>query len=92
VVPLLQEYCYESFEALELILGPSIVDRERQRIRTELFATDRRGDLIQALLTSFDEITATATAVAADLGDEADTDGLETTDEADDSSATDEAT
>lgn len=92
IIPLLQEYCYESFEALEFILGPSIVDREQQRIRTELFAPDRRGDLIQALLTSFDEITTTAAAVAADTGDETDTDALEIADEADEVGTVDKAT
>jgi 5-methylcytosine-specific restriction protein B len=77
IVPLLQEYCYESYEALELILGPGLVDRERQRIRTELFEQNRRIDLVRTLLTSFDEITATAAAVAADTGDDAEDAGLD---------------
>lgn len=66
VIPLLEEYCYEDYEALERILGPSLVQRERQRIDDALFRAGREMDLVQALLQPCPEITATSQAVASD--------------------------
>jgi len=50
ILPLLEEYCYEDYDALEKILGRSLVDRQSQRIRRELFESARKDELIQALL------------------------------------------
>jgi 5-methylcytosine-specific restriction enzyme B len=82
VIPLLQEYCYEDFEALEKILGRAIVRRDVQRIDEELFLPSRRDELIEALLTEFAEITATSAAVDADVAE--DDDATEDDDDDDD--------
>src|SRR5262249_16889612 len=37
IIPLLEEYCYENYEALTKILGTDMVDETKQRIRAELF-------------------------------------------------------
>lgn len=50
IVPLLEEYCYEDYEALREILGPGLVDLERRRIRRNLFEPGRRDDLVAAIL------------------------------------------
>jgi 5-methylcytosine-specific restriction enzyme B len=50
ILPLLQEYCYEDYEALEKILGPALVDRTEQRLRLELFDQARQTELVSALL------------------------------------------
>jgi 5-methylcytosine-specific restriction protein B len=66
IIPLLQEYCYEDFEALERILGDTIVLREQQRIDESLFEPNRLADLLEALLSAFEVITATPAAVDAE--------------------------
>lgn len=66
IVPLLEEYCYEDYTALERILGKGLVDLASQRVRHELFAPGRRVDLIQALLTQCPEITSSAVAIASE--------------------------
>jgi 5-methylcytosine-specific restriction protein B len=64
IIPLLEEYCYEDYGALMEILGDAMVDRERQRVRDELFQSARRQDLIQALLAPTPELSTTMEAVA----------------------------
>jgi 5-methylcytosine-specific restriction protein B len=66
IVPLLEEYCYEDFEALERILGSTLVQKAKQRVDVGLFEPTRHMDLIQALLSAFEGITATKQAVEAD--------------------------
>lgn len=66
IFPLLEEYCYEDFDALERILGSGLVNKGARRIAHHLFEPDRQDDLVQALLSAFDEITATKGAIAAD--------------------------
>lgn len=66
IIPLLEEYCYEDYDALEKILGKGFVDREKQRIRHELFSASRHDDLIQALVEPSPEITASSAAVQQD--------------------------
>lgn len=66
ILPLLQEYCYEDYTTLARILGSSLVDETRQRIREELFVRDRRDDLIQALLALDPDIVASPEAVASE--------------------------
>ncbi|MBK8942204.1 MAG: AAA family ATPase [Polyangiaceae bacterium] len=41
VIPLLEEVCYEDFDALERILGGRIVQRTKKRIDAELFEPER---------------------------------------------------
>jgi 5-methylcytosine-specific restriction protein B len=66
IIPLLQEYCYEDFGALEKMLGGTLIDRERQRVNDTLFQPARRTELIDALLAAFEKITATPAAANAD--------------------------
>ncbi|NNE47204.1 MAG: AAA domain-containing protein [Rhodothermales bacterium] len=66
IIPLLQEYCYEDFNALEKILGDAIVSSKRQTIQQTLFRPELRGELIEALLSAFPDVTATPEAVDAD--------------------------
>lgn len=63
IIPLIEEYCYDHYEALGHILGAGLVDEVRQRIRDELFLDDRRDELAQALLAPSPEIV-TAPGVA----------------------------
>ncbi len=63
IIPLLEEYCYEDYNALTEILGGAIVDAERQRVREELFLPARRQDLIQALLVPTPELSTSIDAV-----------------------------
>ncbi len=63
IVPLLEEYCYEDYAALEKILGSSLVDGQKQQVRDELFEPARQDELITALLAPCPEITATSQAV-----------------------------
>ena len=66
IIPLLEEYCYENYDALSEILGEAMIDRERQRVRDELFAPARRQDLIQALMAPSPDLTTSLEAVAQD--------------------------
>lgn len=50
IIPLLQEYCYEDYNALGEILGTALVDVETQQIRHELFDPKQQDKLVQALL------------------------------------------
>lgn len=66
IIPLLEEYCYEDYDALEKILGAALVDRANQRIRHELFNPAHQENLVGALMfdpkiaTSFSATTAEA--------------------------------
>jgi 5-methylcytosine-specific restriction protein B len=60
IIPLLEEYCYEDYERLELILGRGLVDVYSQQIRSEIFTAGSEDDLIRALLEPTPEL---ATAV-----------------------------
>ena len=63
IVPLVEEYCYEDYGRLEAILGSRLVDREKQRVRSELFDLARRDELMDALLQPFPELATSAVAV-----------------------------
>lgn len=65
IVPLLEEYCYEDFSALQNILGSGLLDADRQRIRSELFEDGRDDELLQALKEPCPEIFTTAEALGA---------------------------
>lgn len=66
LIPLLEEYCYEDYEALERILGASLVLRDQRRIDESLFRSGREGDLVRALLEPCLDLAATARAIASD--------------------------
>jgi 5-methylcytosine-specific restriction protein B len=66
VIPLLEEYCYQDFAALQKILGPAFIGNGHQIIRHELFQDGREVELIQALLAPCPEISASAPALASD--------------------------
>lgn len=82
IVPLLEEYCYEDYAALEKILGSSLVDGKRQQIREELFEPARQDELIVALLAPCPEIMATPQAIMMEA--EAQNEALELDNEAED--------
>jgi 5-methylcytosine-specific restriction protein B len=64
ILPLLEEYCYEDFEALHAILGGGLVDPANQAIRQELFEESRLPDLVQALLAPCPEVSTSMQATA----------------------------
>ncbi|WNG25356.1 AAA domain-containing protein [Cystobacter fuscus] len=66
LIPLLEEYCYEDWAALEKILGSSLVSRKEQRVCHELFDPERQSDLIQALLAPSPEIGSSAPVIASE--------------------------
>ena len=59
IIPLLEEYCYEDYQTLGKILGDVLVDERNQRIRQELFLSERRDDLIDGLLRPSPDLIAT---------------------------------
>lgn len=65
LVPLLEEYCYEDYGALEKILGTGLVDARGQRVRHEVFEPMRQDQLRAALLQPCPEIETSAAAVSA---------------------------
>jgi len=66
IIPLLEEYCYEDYAALEKILGPGLVDIHTQLIRAELFEASRQDELVQALLAPCPDIATTRAAIASE--------------------------
>ena len=49
IIPLLEEYCYENYGTLAQILGKTLIDESKQRIRFELTDPSRRDELLAAL-------------------------------------------
>ncbi|HUI16139.1 MAG TPA: AAA family ATPase [Alphaproteobacteria bacterium] len=49
IIPLLEEYCGGDFAALEKVLGPTLVDVEGRRVRSDLFEKASSGALIESL-------------------------------------------
>lgn len=66
ILPLLVEYCYEDFAALERILGDGLIDIAKQRVRDELFAPNRSLELLEVLQTMFPGLGLTPSAAAAE--------------------------
>ena len=66
VLPLLEEYCYEEWDALERILGSGLVDVAKRRFKAELFEPARQPELVQAILAVTPDVGASATAVTAE--------------------------
>ena len=63
VIPLLEEYCYEDYSKLADILGPTLVDVQKQRIRRELLEPNQRDTLVQALLAPSPDLTTSSEVV-----------------------------
>jgi 5-methylcytosine-specific restriction protein B len=85
ILPLLEEYCYEDFSTLAKILGPGIVDEQRQRLRHELFEPAREDELVQALLSP--EVVTSMQAAATEAPSEAETVGVDDDEGAEDTPA-----
>jgi 5-methylcytosine-specific restriction protein B len=64
VIPLLEEYCYEDYGTLGIILGEQIVDVAASRIRQELFDDGQEDALVQGLLAPFADIATSSEALA----------------------------
>jgi 5-methylcytosine-specific restriction protein B len=77
VVPLLEEYCYEDYSTLELLLGRALIDRGAQRVREELFEPGNRERLITALLETCQDIVTTGRAVSDSGAEEEEADEVE---------------
>ena len=71
VLPLLEEYCYEDWDALERILGPGLVDVSKHRFKAELFEPERQPELVRAILAVTPDVSASAVAVEAEAAAEA---------------------
>ena len=67
IIPLLEEYCYEDFSALEKILGDGLVDVGNERIRHELLDVSKQGEFVQALLTPYPELSASPQVIASEI-------------------------
>lgn len=68
IIPLLEEYCYEDFDALARILGEHIVPKDKRRVDVALFEPERHDKLMQVIAAAFSEIMATRQAAQADAG------------------------
>lgn len=84
VIPLLEEYYYDDFDALEQVLGKAVVRREDRRINEALFNVGASGQLLDALKKAFPEVYTSSVAVSEPADetsdDEADAAGEEATD------------
>jgi len=85
ILPLLEEYCYEDSSTLAKILGPGLVDEQRQRLRHELFEPAQQDELVQALLSP--EVVTSMQAAAAEPPSEAETEGVDDDEGAEDTPA-----
>jgi 5-methylcytosine-specific restriction protein B len=70
IIPLLEEYCYEDFEALHNILGGGLVDLPSRSIRHDLFEEPTGPELVQALLAPCPDILTSIRAVTTAEADE----------------------
>ena len=66
IIPLLEEYCYEDFSALQSILGNGLLDADKKRIRQELFEDGQEVELVQALKEPCPEILSSPEALSSD--------------------------
>ena len=56
IIPLLEEYCYEDYDALHAVLGGGLVDLTNRAIRHDLFDEPVGPELVQALLSPCPDI------------------------------------
>ena len=70
IIPLLEEYCYEDFDALHNILGSGLVDLPNRAIRHALFEEPTGPELVQALLAPCPDILTSIQAIATAEADE----------------------
>ena len=70
IIPLLEEYCYEDYDALHAILGEGLVDLTNRAIRHDLFEEPIRQELVQALLAPCPDILTSLKAAATIRSDE----------------------
>ncbi|MEY9441698.1 AAA family ATPase [Bradyrhizobium elkanii] len=82
IIPLLEEYCYDDFNALSDILGPSLVDVQGARIRDEMFEPNNEDSLLQAL--AYEEMQSFTLVESTELHDDSDDAADLAADEADD--------
>ena len=73
IIPLLEEYCYEDYDALHAILGTGLVDLPNRAIRHDLFDESMWQELIQALLAPCPDILTSLKAVSTLETDQGDT-------------------
>lgn len=66
ILPLLEEYCYDDFDALENILGKTLWDAENRCLRQELFEPGAEEQLRQALMERCSEIDGSPVAILAE--------------------------
>jgi 5-methylcytosine-specific restriction protein B len=66
IIPLIQEYTYEDFGALEKIMGSGLVDIEHLRIHEDLFDGAHEDDFIKRLLDFDPEMATSSEAVEAE--------------------------
>jgi 5-methylcytosine-specific restriction enzyme B len=81
ILPLLEEYCYDDWEALGRILEGGLVDVAQARFRSELFMPERRDDLVRAILAVSPEVSASRAAAGAESTQELDAAEAEEDDE-----------
>jgi 5-methylcytosine-specific restriction protein B len=63
IIPLLEEYCYEDYDALYAVLGGGLVDLANRSIRHDLFEEPVGPELVQALLSPCPDILTSLKAV-----------------------------
>jgi len=66
IIPLLEEYCYEDYSALQNILGNGLLNADKKRIRSELFEDGREPELVQALMEPCPEILTSPQALSSE--------------------------
>ena len=71
IIPLLEEYCYEDYDALHAILGDGLVDVTNRAIRHDLFEEPFPPELVQALLAPCPDILTSLKVAATIKSDEA---------------------
>lgn len=81
IIPLLEEYCYEDFDALHNILGSGLVDLTNRAIRHDLFEELAGPELVQALLAPCPDILTSILAVTTAETDEGEGESDEDEDE-----------
>lgn len=93
IIPLLEEYCYEDYATLGLILGDELVDVQRQRIQHHLFDDGQEDNLVQALMSLSPDISTSSEALSSDesLHDKEANDDDSDEDDIDDSDGSDES-